>query len=175
MAVRSARSGWQRRSINIVLRCKCGWQAGPLTDRFWVEAPRGPGPREAPPPRRASRGEFSVAKPVFEKRRALALARFEAIYQSRNHQRRIARQDIRRQMQWHGCQAPPARGPFQLRAAKGDTVTALKPPNALTALHYSVRSAFIGSVEAARRAGRMLAIAAQTPKAIMDVPSTNGS
>ena len=140
------------------------------SDRFWVEAPRGLDPREAPPT-----GEFSLAKLVFEKQRALALTRFEAIYQSRNHQRRIARRDIRRQMQWHGRLAPTARGPFQLRAAKGDTVTALKPPNALTALHYSVRSAFIGSVEAARRAGRMLAIAAQTPKAIMDVPSTNGS
>ena len=41
--------------------------------------------------------------------------------------------------------------------------------------HYSVRSARIGSVEAARRAGKMLAIAAQTPNETIEPPRTTGS
>ena len=126
-------------------------------------------------PRSAPTRRASGVKPVFEKQRALALALFEAIYSitqssTPNCPTRYSPADAM-------ARVPRANSSrrFSAYGRKADTVTAPKPPNALTTLPYSVRSAFIGSVEAARRAGRMLAIAAQTPKAMMEVPSTKGS
>ena len=64
---------------------------------------------------------------------------------------------------------------FVVRSSQTLRAIALQGTLARLDLPYSVRRAFIGSVEAARRAGRMLAMAAQIPRAMMELPSTNGS
>ncbi len=53
--------------------------------------------------------------------------------------------------------------------------TPLSPPAPQYCCVYSVRSAFTGLMDAARRAGMMLAINALSPRANIDPPSTSGS